>query len=444
MLAVVFRFFHPSILLARMFSAFWVFTSCLLLGLLAKRISGRRTIGVIVAATALLTPWFFEGRGLLIEPQFVPMALAPFLLTLYHVQKKERWSWSDVVMIAATLALVTYTYTIGRILAPLLALGLLLFATTRRRLVSVIMTGLLFGVTLIPILVFNARNPGPLTKRLHEASYIYTSPSWGAVASQFVKRYMEDQGLTALLLTGDYHARHHVPGSGGAFFTATFILTVMGLFVVLACLRRDPWWRYILFGLAVSIVPGALGTEPFHQLHLFAYPVFLLILTVPALEWLLAKDKSALVPVPSEEMARSSWERLRLSIAESLPPRSIRLGLLSVLLVVTLIEAYRFQIVFRRDGPLRSFFFDVPYKAAYDAATKQSVRPIYLEDGKWGPAYIHALWYATIEKRPRSEFVHLEPGAKAPPGKVVISSAEGCQQCETIMAGGVYQVYKTL
>jgi Dolichyl-phosphate-mannose-protein mannosyltransferase len=444
MLAVLFRFFHPSILLARMFSAFWVFTSCLLLGLLAKRISGRRTIGVIVAATALLTPWFFEGRGLLIEPQFVPMALASFLLTLYHVQKKERWSWLDVVMLAATLALVTYTYTIGRILAPLLALGLLLFATTRQRLISVIKTGLLFGVTLIPILVFNARNPGPLTKRLHEAGYIYTSPSWGAVASQFVKRYMEDQGLTALLLTGDYHPRHHVPGSGGAFFTATFILTIMGLFVVLACLRRDPWWRYILYGLAVSIVPGALGTEPFHQLHLFAYPVFLLVLTIPALEWLLAKDKSELVPVPSGEMARPPWERFRLSIAAGLPPRSVRLSLLSLLLAFTLIEAYRFQIVFRRDGPLRSFFFDVPYKAAYDAATKQSARPIYLEDGKWGPAYIHALWYATIEKRPRSEFVHLEPGVKAPPGKVVISTEEGCQHCETIMAAGVYHVYKAL
>jgi hypothetical protein len=347
-------------------------------------------------------------------------------------------------MVAATLALVTYTYTIGRILAPLLALGLLLFATSRQRLVSVIKTGLLFGVTLIPILVFNARHPGPLTKRLHEASYIFSVPTWSAAASQFVKRYMEDQGLTALLLTGDYHQRHHVPGSGGAFFVSTFILTTMGLFVILAYLRRDPWWRYILFGLAVSIVPGALGSEPFHQLHLFAYPVFLLVLTVPALEWLLVKGKSEVVPVPSEEIAVPFWERFRLSIAENLPPRSVRIGFLSLLLVITLIEAYRFQIVFRRDGPMRSFYFDVPYKAAYDAATKQSARPIYLEDGKWGPAYIHALWYATIEKRPRSEFVHLGPGEKPPPGKVVISTAEGCQRCEPIMATGVYQVYKAL
>ena len=444
MLAALFRFFHPSILLARMFSAFWVFTACILLGLLANIISGRRTIGVIVAATALLTPWFFEGRGLLIEPQFMPMALAPFLLTVYHVQKKERWSWLDVAMLAATLALVTYSYTIGRILALLLALGLLLFATTRQRLISVIKAGLLFGVTLVPILVFNSRNPGLLTKRLHEASYLLAGGSWSSIASQFVKRYLEDQNLTALLLTGDYHARHHVPGSGGAIFVATFILAVVGLFVILARLRCDPWWRYILFGLAVSIVPGAVGAEPFHQLHLIAYPVFLLVLTFPALEWFLAKGKSEFVPVPSGEGARPAWERFRHSIGENLPPRSVRLGVLSLLLVLTLVEAYRFQIVFRRDGPNRSFEFDVPYKAVYDVATKQPSRPIYLEDGKWGPAYIHALWYATVEGRPTSQFVHLKPGAKPPPGAIVISSEDQCQQCETIVRAGVYHVYKAL
>ena len=443
MLAALFRFFPPSILLARMFSAFWVFTACLLLGLLAKRISGRRTIGVIVAATALLTPWFFDGRGLLIEPQFIPMALAPFLLTVYHVRGKERWSWLDVAMLAGTLALVTYCYTIGRILAPLLALGLLLFANTRQRLVGVIKAGALYGLTLVPILVFNSRHPGSLTKRLHEASYILSGP-WSEVVPHFIKRYMEDQSLTALLTIGDVHPRHHVPGSGGAFFIATFILSVVGLFVVLACLRRDPWWRYILFGLAVSVLPGAVGAEPFHQLHLFAYPVFLTVLTFPALEWFLAKRKSESIPVSPGEAVKPSWESFRFSVAKSLPPRAVRLGVLSLLLVLTLVESYRFQVVFRRDGPNRSFDFDVPYKAVYDVATKQPTRPIYLEDGKWGPGYIHALWYATVEGRPTSQFVHLKPGAKPPAGAIVISSEEQCQQCETIVRAGVYHVYKAL
>jgi 4-amino-4-deoxy-L-arabinose transferase-like glycosyltransferase len=449
MLAALFRFFPPSILLARMFSAFWVFTACLLLGLLARRISGRRTIGVIVAATALLIPWFFEARGLLLEPQFVPMALAPFLLALYHVQKKESWNWLEVVALAASLALVTYCYTSGRLLGPLLSLGLLFFATTRQRFISVIKAGLLYGVTLVPILVFNSRNPGVLSRRLNEISYIKPGVPMGEVMSQFIKRYLEDQSLIGLLVDGDHHPRHHVPGSGGALFFATFILALIGLVVIISRRRGDPWWRFVLYGLAVAIVPGAISVEPFHAMRLMAYPVFLVLLTVPALEWLCARDKdqAGLAPSPSsggEEPLSEDGQPFGPRIAGGAVPRAARLLILCALLALTGVEAYRFQTVFRRDGPNRAFDFDVEYKAVYDAATKQAARPIYLEDGMWGPAYIHALWYATVEKRPRSEFVHLEPGAKAPAGKIVISSAEGCQHCETIMHAGVYQVYKSL
>ena len=449
MLAAVFRFFPPSILLARMFSAFWVFTACLLLGLLARRISGRPTIGVIVAGTALLTPWFFEGRGLLLEPQFVPMALAPFLLTVYHVQKKESWNWLDVTMLAATLALLTYCYTSGRLLGPLLSLGLLFFASSRQRFLSIIKAGLLYGVTLVPILVFNSRNPGLLTQRFNEVSYIKPGAPLSEILAQFIKRYLEDQSLNGLLMTGDVNPRHHVPGSGGAFFFATFILAIIGLVIVIARRRRDPWWRFVLYGLAIAIVPGAISVWPFHEMRLMAYPVFLLVLTVPALEWLLVRDKHEPggAPSPSDEVGEPLSENGQLfgpGVAEGVPPRAARLLILCSLLALTALEAYRFQTVFHREGPKRAFEFDVAYKDAYDAATRQPARPIYLEDGKWGPAYIHALWYATLEKRPTSQFVHLAPEAKAPAGKVVISSAESCEHCETITRAGVYHVYKSL
>src|SRR6478752_2247331 len=51
LMAIVFRFIHPSVPVARMVAAFWMFAACLLLGLLATRISGQRKIGVIVAGT---------------------------------------------------------------------------------------------------------------------------------------------------------------------------------------------------------------------------------------------------------------------------------------------------------------------------------------------------------------------------------------------------------
>jgi hypothetical protein len=199
--------------------------------------------------------------------------------------------------------------------------------------------------------------------------------------------------------------------------------------------RRDPWWRFVLYGLAVSIVPGAITYEPFHALRLLAFPVFLSLLTVPALEWLLTPDEQK-QEVRGETQASLSGF-----------PRSVRLGILIFLLSLTTVEAIRFQIIFRREGPKRGIFFDAPYKEVYDAAVAQPSRPIYLIDGYFGPASMHAFWCATVEGRPRSEFVYLGDAAKhpSPPiGGVVISSDtdKNCQKCQIIKRSGVYLLYR--
>jgi hypothetical protein len=433
MLAAIFLVLPPSILLSRLYSAFFIFTACILLGFLAKRISGRRTVGVIVGASALLTPWFFDMRGLLIEAQFLPFPLALFLFVLFGLHKKEHWSAVDVAKLVGTLALMSYSTIAGRLLAPFLVLGLLFFATTRQRFINVIKTGICYGVTLFPIVVFNWSHPGLLAKRFHETSYIRPGVPWNQLATQFFDRYLEDSGLTGLLLNGDPLARHHIPGSGGPFFFATFILAVIGLLVVVSRRRNEPWWRFVLYGLVISIVPGAIGVYPLHATRLLAYPVFLLVLTVPAVEWLLTWT-GAWTPKPVADNAPG----LKLTL-----PWVLRFGFLLSLLTLTGVEAYRYQTVFRSEGPKRSYEFDVTYKAVYDAAVRQPSRPIYLEDGRWGPAYIHALWYAALEKRPRSEFVHLKPGVSAPPGAIVISSGD-CQRCETLLRSSIFQVYKSL
>jgi len=434
LLAIVFRVFGPSIFLARMFSALWIFSACLLLGLLAKRVSGRNATAMIVTAAALLTPWLFEARGILMEPHFVPFAVTVFLLAVYEAQKSESWGWQHAIILAGSLALLTYCYTSGRLLGGLFAVGLFSFATSRQRLVAVGRTWVLYGLTLIPLLIYNLWHPGILTRRLYEISYIRPGMALNHIASEFVRRYLEDQSLTGLLLIGDYHPRHHVPGSGGAILFATFLLAAFGLLLVISRGLRDPWWRFVAYGLAVSVVPGAITIEPFHQMRLMAYPVFLLLLMVPALEWAMGRE--------TKDAPRHS---ARWSAPFDIPEcsRSTRLALLVVLLVAMVVQAFHFQTIFRRDGPQREFDFDVPYKAAYDAAVAQPGRPIYLEDGFWGPAYIHAFWYAAVEGRPLTEFAHLEAGKKAPPGGVVISSAQNCKNCEVMKRSGVYLLYKS-
>jgi hypothetical protein len=441
LLGVVFLILPPGILLARLVSAFWVFSACLLMGVLAKRISGRLEIGIIVAATALLTPWFFDVRGVLLEPQFIPLAVTLLLLALYRAQAKDHWNWLDISLIAGALVLVTYCYTSGRVLGPLLAIGFFLLMTNKQRLIDIAKTLLVYGVTFLPIIVFNWQHAGMLTKRLSEVSYIRPEVPLGDIVSEFVRRYLEDQNLTSLLLYGDYHGRHHLQGAGGPIFFATFLLAVFGLLLVLSRRWREPWWRYIVYGLLIAIIPGAITNEPFHQMRLMAYPVFLMILTIPALEWLFATDAHNENPNASKQ--DKTKEKSSLDLPTFGLARSTRFGILGVVLLATMIQALYFQAIFRTEGPKRRFDFSADYKLAYDAAVAQPVRPIYLEDGYWGPDYVNALWYATVERRPTSEFVHLDGGAKPPSGAIVLSSNETCQKCKMIKSGLGCLLYRT-
>jgi len=443
-LAIVFRFVRPTIPVARTVAAFWMFAACLLLGILAKRISGQRKIGIIVAGGALLTPWLFETSRLAWEPHCSAFTVVVFLLAAYRIQSKTTWNWQDIAMVAGSLALVAYSYANGRVLAPLFALGLVLLATTKRRFFGVVKVWLAYGVTLVPLILFNRSHPGVLTKRLYDVSYIRPDVPWKEIPSEFaefVRRYLEDQNLTGLLITGDYHVRHHVQGSGGAILFATFILAMIGLGLIIARRWREPWWRFIIYGLAVSIVPGAITNEPFHQLRLMGYAVFLMVLTIPALQWLLAPDGPRQSAYGASDESHSGKSDRAAVLSHGLA-RSIRLGILGILLAATVAQAIDFQVTFRREGPKRGYDFDAPYKPLYDEALAQPQRPIYLENGMWGPAYMDAFWYATVEGRPLSEFVRLADGAKPPPGAIVLSSNSDCQNCQAIQKNGFYLLYR--
>ena len=426
LMALFFRFVPPSIVAARMFAAFWMFSACLLLGVLAKRISGRKSIGILVGGMALMTPWFVEVGRLVWDAHFVPMAVMLFLLAAYHAQAKETWSWREVLTLAGSLSLLTYGYFAGRVLAPLFALGLLFFATTRGRLFGILKVWVVYGFTLVPTLIFGWRHPGAMANRFELATYIKHDVPWRNSLAEFVRRYLEDQSVVGLLQTGHPLPRHHVIEAGGVFFFATFFLAMLGLLIVVVRHLREPWWRFTLYGLAVSIMPGAITFEPFHALRLLALPVFLLILAVPALEWILT----------------SEWPSAQNSRPLSSVPWSVRFTIFSVVIALTVFEAVRFQRIYRHYGPERSVFFDAPYKEAFDAAVSQPQRPIYLRDGFYGPAYIDGLWYSVVEGKPRSDFVHLPVGSTPPSGAIVLSDEQSCEKCDMISRSGIYLLYR--
>ncbi len=256
-LAAVFKVFGPSILAARLTAAVSVFAACLLLGFLAGRVSDSKKIGFLVGAFALLTPWLFEISRLVLETFFYPMAVVALLWSIYLASKKDRWSLLNIIAIALGLAVVTYTYTIGRLLGPLLAFGLISFALDRKKLFDVIKVWICYGLTLVPLFIFYLQNPD-LTTRFQLIGYIKPESTFYEIVSTFLIRYLEDINPLRMLIRGDINPRHHIPDAFGSFFIGVFILAFIGLLIVLIKRWRDPWWRFVVFGLAASVIPGRL------------------------------------------------------------------------------------------------------------------------------------------------------------------------------------------
>ena len=440
LLAALNVLFPPGIWLARLLSATAGFEAALLMGFLALRISSSRTICVVTGLTTVITPWLFEVSRLFFDSSFFPLALVLFLLSLHYACVRARWTWFDIARLGVTLGLLTYTYTIGRLLAPLLALGLLFFVVNKGRLMDVLRTWVAYGLTLVPLLIFNLRHPQALTSRFWQLSYIRTERTFQGVVFRFITRFFQDLSLARLLTTGDINPRHHVPGATGSMLAAPFILALIGLVVVLARRRRDPWWQFIIFGALASVIPGALTVDAFHTGRMIAYPIFLIVLTIPALEWLSEPSKENAQSSEAESAVKES----RSEFVKGRPAISPRRAVLVGLLLAATMQAAYFQVKFWRLGPERGLFLDAAYKDVYDAATALPPRPIYLVDGQWGPGYIHALWYATLEGRSAAEFVHLDYGLSPPPGALVISSEQSCVKCEILFRNGQYSLYRKL
>ncbi|MBA2380095.1 MAG: glycosyltransferase family 39 protein [Blastocatellia bacterium] len=431
LLAAVYSVFGPGILISRLTAAASMFAASLLLGLLAKRISGEKFIGVIVGITALATPWLFQVGRLVLETFLYPLAVVALLWSVYLAYKKDRWSWLNILAIVSSLTFLTYSYTIGRLLAPLFALCLVALVHNRNTIISLAKTWALYAVTMIPLIAFNIQNP-EIRTRFSLISYIKPDSTWWEIFTTFVTRYVQDLNPAYLIYYGDTNQRHHLPEALGSIFVATFVVALIGVIVIFVRHRHDRWWWFVLLATTASVVPGALTVDKFHTLRMIAYPVFLLVLTIPAWTYLLDKVRAAR-PEGDGEIQHAGGGDNGLDL---------RRTLLWCLLALTAVEAAYFHWQYYQYSPKRGYVFDEAYKPLYDQAVAQPRRPIYLEDGYWGPMYIHSFWYASVDGRDMSEFVHLPYGETPPRGAIVISSDRDCTACQIRRREGVFILYR--
>jgi 4-amino-4-deoxy-L-arabinose transferase-like glycosyltransferase len=364
-MALMYLFVPPSTWSARVCCATMTFLAALLLGFLAKNISGRRLIGIIVTVTAALTPWLFEASRLILEASVFPLALALFLFLLYNTLRRGEWKWVECVLVGFSLGMITYSYTIGRFLAPMLGIGMLMLVTNWRSLFGVVKTGTAYAVSLIPFLWVYFSNNSALTRRFNTITWVNSGDPWSVFFDHFRESYLTDVSLDFLLEKGDPLLRHHIPG-GGELLAATFALAMVGIVVIVFRHWRERWWWFIIYGLLLSVVPGALTVQRYHALRTIGFPVFLLVLTIPAMMWLLG---------PAKERTRQG--RTFAEWLDELPERFINAVIdwrkmlfnrklfgsivLAIVLILTLNQAYDFQVRFEQIGPTRY----QPYDQAY-------------------------------------------------------------------------------
>ncbi|HEX8137886.1 MAG TPA: hypothetical protein VF544_09880 [Pyrinomonadaceae bacterium] len=433
LLAALFRLFGPSIFLARMLSATAGLGAALLLGLLAVRLTGRRALGSVVATSAILTPWLFENSRTVFEVALYPLVLLLFLLVLQRACCKAAWGADEIICLAITLALVTYTSSIGRLFGPMLALGLLLFVS-RRRWWGVGLSWLAYLVALVPLFVFSRRNPGALTVRFKALTYLRAQTSPTETAMLFIKHYVSNLSPWKLLVSGGSDLRDHVPGMG-MLLAATLILASLGILLVVRFHRRESWWQFILYGLAASVVPASLTENEFPILRLVPFPVFLLVLTIPAWSYLwdaAAKERGCGQVARDGRAAHERRDYLLSTIKRTALP---------ALLVLTLLQGAIFQWLFHQRGPQRGYIFDSHYPRVLGTALSYGRTPIYLLDRTGASGYIQAYWYAVLSGIDTAQFIRLPAGALTPDNALVISTEEGCSDCLLLLKSVHYIVY---
>jgi hypothetical protein len=193
------------------------------------------------------------------------------------------------------------------------------------------------------------------------------------------------------------------------------ILILRGLWLTYRRQGQEAWWRFVLFGVAASLLPASLTKETVHMLRLSPLLVFFLVLTIPALDFLVG-------------------QRRRFT-------HQILGGLAFLLLLQAAI--FQWQYHSRADSKKRLRQFDNGYpERIFAAALALPSRPIYLADAPWIPGYIQAYWNATVRQVPISTFVRLPADEPVPTDGLVISTEENCLRCVVLETWEYYSLYQ--
>jgi 4-amino-4-deoxy-L-arabinose transferase-like glycosyltransferase len=394
LLAGLFKITGPEAQVARGTSAVLVLAAVLLLGLLARRLTGSGRVAVVVVVLAGLTPWLFELGRVALEVSTQPLLVTLLLLCLERSWRRRLWAIPDGLLVGSVLGLLVYSYTGDRLLGPLLAGGLAVFAGRGRWRWLAAAWGS-FCLFLVPLAAYALRHPGTLTARYGATTIAREGLSWPRVVLQAIGNWFRDINPWHWATAGDPAPYVH-NGGYGAFYGGVLALAIAGAVIVLRRRAHDLWWRYVAVATLLVPIPAALTVDRYNAIRLAALPVLFLTLAIPALD----------------ALVRAAQRQLLARVA------------FGVLALVVAAQFVQFLDRYRTRGPARTVLFDTGVQPLLDQAFVTG-NPIYIDFDDRG-AQAQARWHAAESGLSRDRVRILPDGGIPPRGSTVFGLFQEC------------------
>lgn len=401
-LAAVFRATGPSRHVALATAGVVVLAAILLLGLLAWRLTRSRAVATATVVLAGLTPWLYELGRTAYDTVAEPLTIVLVLLAAEWGRRSRRHWLVRAVPLGLALGALSYAYAAGRLLAPLWAAALLVFAG-RGRWRWLLGTWAVYVLSVVPLAVYSFVHTGALSARYQSTTFVTAGMSTLTVVRDFLAHYANDADLGHWLVSGDPKPYIHVHGAP-QLLAATVVLAAVGVVAVLRGRRTDRFWWFVGVALVLSPAPAALTVDRYYSLRLLPIPILLAVLAIPGLD------------------------ALRRSALRQWPARAI-VGAL-VLVVAAQFWQWRHNYLYNNDGRASLFEADVP--PLLERALGGG-RTVYIDhDDVY--AQTQALWYAVTHGLPASRVSILPDGGRPPVGSMVFGRLQACDYSCTHLA----------
>ena len=392
-LAPIFLVTGPSTVVARGLGTFFGLLAIALVGLVVQRRLGRPVLTLAAVALAGLTPWLFQLGRLAYDTATFPFATVLVLATT------EWWSRGGgrfalrCGAVGLALGIMTYSYAAGRLLAPLLALALLLFVGSVP-FQKIAGAWIAYAITLIPFAVYEVRHPNGLSARYHQTTFVQPGMSKFDIVRHAIENWAQDLNPVHWFLGGG-DPKPYADVRGGQLFAVMIMLAILGIVRAITIFNRDRWWTFVLCIALLSAVPASITPDRHDVLRLSALPIALTLLAVLGIEWAL------------------SWRARRAVLAGLAVGAATLLG-----------QWIHFVDTYAANGPNRVEAFDAGVPALLERAFAGG-RTVYMDyDDKY--AQTDARWYTVMHRLPASRASILPDGGIPPVGAMVFGRTQPC------------------